>query len=64
MLLMVSVEVPWLVKVTDCAELLVPTDWLAKVRESGERPMTGAVAVPVKVTFCGLPGALSLIETE
>jgi hypothetical protein len=61
MLVKVRVAVPELVTVTDCAALVVPTAWLAKVREVGERVTAAAVAVPDKLTVCGLLLALSVI---
>jgi hypothetical protein len=53
---------PVFVSVTVCAALVVPTFWLAKVSETGERlaVVVDGVAVPVRPTVCGLPGALSL----
>jgi hypothetical protein len=44
--------------------LLVPTDWLAKVRLAGETPAEGAAPVPVRLTAWGLPLALSVMLTE
>jgi hypothetical protein len=38
----------------------VPTTWLAKVRLVGEMLTAGAVPVPVRLTLCGLPAALSV----
>ncbi len=66
MLLMVSVAVPLLVSVTVCAALVVPTCWLLKVRLVLERVTAGAVGatpVPVRLTLCGLPAALSVIDS-
>ncbi len=66
MLLMLSVAVPLLVSVTACAALVVPTCWLLKVSVVLERVTAGAVAatpVPVRLTLCGLPAALSVIDT-
>jgi len=40
------------------------TAWLAKVRLLGEKLTTAAVPVPVRLTVCGLPAALSVIFTE
>src|SRR5439155_1738351 len=65
-LLNVSVELPLLVTVTNCVALVVPTAWLAKVSEVGERD---AVEVdvetpePVRAAVCGLPVALSVTVT-
>ena len=59
----VSVPPPVLVRVTVWgAALAVPTTWLAeKVMLAGDRLTPGGVIpVPVKVTVCGLPAALSL----
>lgn len=43
--------------------LVVPTNWLAKLKPVGERLIPGDVAVPVRATVCGLPAALSVIES-
>src|SRR5438552_1905593 len=64
MLVMFNEAVPLLVRVTDCAALLVPTSWLAKVRLVGERLTSGAFAyAPVfrSLTVCGLSLALSVM---
>ena len=37
----------------------MPTTWLANVRLVGERLTAGAAPVPVRLTVCGLPVALS-----
>src|SRR6202007_1156019 len=61
-LVIVKVAVPVLVSVTAFAALLVPTVWLAKVSEVGERLATGAepaAPVPVRLADRGLPEALS-----
>ena len=42
---------------------MAPTAWLAKVRLVGERLATAAVPVPVRLTLCGLPVALSVRVT-
>ena len=66
MLLIVSVAVPLLVNVTGLAALVVPTVWLPKLRLVGDSVTAGALAtapVPVRLTVCGLPGALSVIVT-
>jgi len=62
MLLMARVAVPVFDSVTVCAALVVPTVWLAKVSEVGERlaVVVGAAPVPVRPTVCGLPEALSV----
>jgi hypothetical protein len=54
---------PVFVRVTDCAELVVPTAWLENVRLGGVKVTAGAVAAkpcPVRDTCCGLLPALSL----
>ena len=57
-----------MVRVTVCAGLLAPTVCEGKVRAVGERVIPGAVAaavaVPVNATSCGLPVALSAIDSE
>ena len=57
-----SCVAPRLVIVTICALPAVPTAWLAKVRLVGVT--VTPVPVPVRATVCGLPGALSAIESE
>src|SRR5256884_521796 len=53
---------PVFVSVTVCAALVVPTVWLAKVSEAGERlaVVVDAVPVPVRPAVCGLSEALSV----
>jgi hypothetical protein len=58
----VNEVVPMFVSVTTWAALLVPTFWLPNVRVVGVT--FTPVAVPVRDTVCGFPGALSLIETD
>lgn len=60
---MVKVALPELVRVIAWEELFAPTVWLAKVRLERDRLAAGvpAMAMPEKVTFCGLPEALSLM---
>jgi len=60
-LVMSSVPLPVFVSVTDCAALVVPTRTLPNLRLVVERPTTGARPVPVRLTDCGLPDALSVI---
>ncbi len=50
--------------VTVCAVLVVPTNCEAKVRLGGVIIGGGAVAVPVRVTDCGEPVALSEIVSD
>src|SRR5437870_2660263 len=64
MLVMFNEAVPLLVRVTDCAALLVPTSWLAKAREVGEGLTArglAALPVPVRITVCGLSLASSVM---
>jgi hypothetical protein len=61
--LRVSVPVPVFLSVIFCAVADVPTDVLAKVRLAGLRLTAGAVPVPVRVTVCGDPVALSATLT-
>jgi hypothetical protein len=49
--------VPTLVKVTVCGELVVPIATVAKLRLVGES--FAVVPIPLRLTFCGLPAALS-----
>ena len=49
----------WLVSVTVFAALVVPTAWVANVSLVGERLMV-TEPVPLRVTVCGLPAALSV----
>jgi hypothetical protein len=60
-LAIVSVAFPVLVSVTGWVPLAVPTGWLGKVTLAGVRLTVGPAAppVPLRVTICGLPGALS-----
>ena len=66
MLVMLRVEVPSLVSVTDCAGLVVPRNWVAKVRLVGDKVAFGPVKIPVplKAISCGLPAVLSVMVTE
>ncbi|HMC60700.1 MAG TPA: hypothetical protein VKJ01_16035 [Candidatus Solibacter sp.] len=61
MLTMLNADAPVFCSVTVCAALVVRTFCEAKVKLSGLMVATGppAVAVPVRVTVCGLPGTLS-----
>ena len=55
---------PELVSVTFCAALGVFTVWLPKLRLAVDKVTAGAFAavpVPVRLTVCGLPLALSVI---
>ena len=55
--LTVKVVVPTLVSVTVCAGLVVPMGTMPKFRMARER--LAAVPIPARLTFCGLPAALS-----
>jgi hypothetical protein len=46
-LVILSVTVPGLFRVTDCAALLVPTSWVANLRVQGDRVASGHVEVAV-----------------
>jgi hypothetical protein len=52
-----------LVRVTVCAALVVPTVCELNVRVPGVRATAGEDPVPRRLTVCGLPAALSLIDT-
>src|SRR5439155_1753126 len=64
----VSVAFPVLVSVTNLTALVVPTAWLPKLSALGERLTPGAgvpdeTPLPVRLTFWGLPVALSVRVT-
>jgi hypothetical protein len=59
----VSGAVPAFCSDAVCDELVVPTSWLANVRLVGVSVTTGAVPLPLSVTLCGLPVALSVTVT-
>ena len=63
MLVMVSAALPVLVSVAVCAALNVPSGWLANVRLSADSLTAGPVstALPVRLIFCGLSAALSVM---
>lgn len=69
-LVMVTLALPPLVRVTTCGGVLVvPTDWLPNVRVEAERPTVPVVPVPPRVIACGLPptvgaGGVYVIVTE
>lgn len=64
MLLMVIAPVPVFLRVRAWLLLVVFTVWLVKVSDVGVSDAVGAVPVPVNETVCGLPVALSTIESE
>jgi hypothetical protein len=59
-----SGAVPVLVRVTVWAALVVATDWFPKARLDGDALASDAVPVPVRLTDCGLPVALSAIASD
>ena len=64
MLVMLKLALPVLLRVTVWAALVVPRDWLPKVRLVAVRLTAGPLPVPVRLAVCGLPLALSVILTE
>jgi len=64
MLVMLKTVLPVLLSVTGCTALVVPMDWLPKARLVAVRLTAGPVPVPVRLTVCGLPLALSVMLTE
>ena len=66
MLVMLKAALPVLDSFTARAVLVVPTVWLTKVSEVGERLAAGVLEAtpdPVRLAVCGLPVALSVTET-
>jgi hypothetical protein len=63
MLEMLKAAVPVFVSVTVWAALVEPTAWPAKARLLGDTLAMGAVPVPLRLTVCGLPLALSVNVT-
>ena len=61
MFVMVTCEVPLLVRVTVCCALCVPTVCTPKFKLGGETVNSGAMPVPLKVTTSGLGSALSVM---
>ena len=59
--LMVRATLWLLVSVTGFAALVVPTDWAAKVRLTGEK-LTGRTAVPERFSTC-VPTAAESVNT-
>ena len=59
MLVMVSVELPVLLSVTELAPLVVLTTWLPNATLAGASETTGVTPVPESAAVCGLPAALS-----
>jgi hypothetical protein len=62
MLLMVSGALPELVRTVDIAVAVLLTGVLGKASVVGESEATGAIPVPLSVTVCGEPVALSATE--
>jgi hypothetical protein len=60
MLRMVSAPAPLLVSVTVFGALGTPTPRLPKVKLVGDKVTAGPKPLPVRVTLCGLPAALSV----
>jgi hypothetical protein len=61
MLESVNAAEPVLLSVMFCAGLVVLISWLANVRLVGESVMAAVAPVPLRLTLCGLPLALSVI---
>ena len=63
MVVIFRVAVPLFASVSDCAPRVVLSTWLVKVKLVGVKVTAGAgfVPVPVRLTECGLPAALSVI---
>jgi len=57
---MVSEEVPLLVRVAVWEALVLPTIWLANVRPGGAKVTAGAIPVPLRLRVCGLSAASSV----
>ena len=63
--LIVAVIVPGLLRVTICRSLVLPTTVAGKASEVTLNPSApGATPVPVIETSCGVPVALSAIDSE
>jgi len=60
----VRLAVPVLAMMMGVTALLVFTSWLPKLTATGLTPKTGAMPVPLRGTLCGLPAALSVIDSE
>jgi len=63
MLLIANGALPVFVSVVDCDALVVPMRTEPNARLVGENETAGAVPVPLRPTVCGLPEALSVIDT-
>ncbi len=55
-----NVALPAFDRVTVCAGVVPPSDWVPKERVRGTRPADDPVPIPVRPTDCGLLGALSV----
>src|SRR5271170_3514385 len=64
MLAMAKLAFPELVRVTDCAALVLSRFWFPKAMLAAERLADGPLPVPVRATVCGLPVRLSAMLTE
>src|SRR5436309_1012407 len=63
MLLMVREAVYVLFTGVECRRVLFRSCWLPNARELGERVTAEVVPVPLRLTVCGLPAALSVTLT-
>ncbi len=64
MLLTCNTAVPLLVRVTVCAALAFPIGKLVKLSDAGDSSTLAAAPVPVRLTCCCEPAALSFNTTE
>ena len=63
-LLMLRLAPPVLVTLTVCVPLVVPITWPEKVKlDADSETAAGVRPIPLSVTDCGLPLALSAMET-
>lgn len=63
-LAMIRGAAPVFISVTVCGRLLVPTYWFGNMMLEGEMLVIGTRPVPVSVTDCGLPDALSVMVRD
>jgi hypothetical protein len=64
MMPMFKVAFPLLVRVTDCAALVVPTDWVEKTRVPEFRVAPGPTPIPLKLMMWGDLAASSWMTTD
>jgi hypothetical protein len=62
--LIVRVELPALLRVTSCGEVVPPTVWVLRLTLKGLSCTAACVPVPESATLCGLPGALSVTARD